>query len=347
MATEKKTEKIISIDAGYGYVKVFDGKNQAMIPSLISQSQPIPFLSKHRNVDALKNIKVMVDNDWWFVGDLAKEQGSNVIQVLDRHKTNHIATRISMITAIAYMCTTGDTIKLVTGLPVSLFNKGYMDDLKKSVIGKHKVTFDFNLDGSALNVVDFNVTEVEFLPQPAGTVYDMLLNSESGFKNDNMVKIADGTLAVLDIGFGTTDLMIMKSLDFVAKSSRSINKGVKDIMNNVREQVVALANEEIPLHAIEDTRETKTISIKGKTYDLTPMYTRACNALFMEIKAITDFVWEKEPTISTYIITGGGVHLLGNMFKSAYGSTVNVMLNEDPQFGNVKGYLKYFAKAAK
>jgi hypothetical protein len=136
----------------------------------------------------------------------------------------------------------------------------------------------------------------------------------------------------------------MKELDFVDKSSRSIGIGVKDIMDDIREQLVVVSGKEVPLYEIENTRESKTISLKGQTYDMSSFYHRSCNSIFMKIKAICDYIWDNEQTIGTYIITGGGVNLLGNLFKSVYGTKVNVILADDSQFANVKGYYKYVKK---
>lgn len=340
---EEKIEKVIGIDAGYGYIKAFDGKDQVIIPSIIAPARDIKFLSRMRKQDELSNLKVKVGDDWYFVGTLAKEQGKDPIQVLDRNKVFHIATKVSMLVGLGYLAKNNSNVKVVTGLPVSHFNPKEREALELSIKGKQRIEFDYSLIGGKVEVVEFNVTEVKILPQPIGSLFNMIMD-DKGNVMDDMVDMASGTVAVLDIGFGTTDLLVMKELDFVDKSSRSINIGVKDIMDDIREQLVVASSEEVPLYEIEATRETKSIFLKGKTYDLSSFYQRSCNSIFTKIKTICDAIWDREQTIGTYIITGGGVHLVGNLFKSIYGTRVNVHLINDAQFANVKGYYKYVKK---
>jgi hypothetical protein len=80
--------------------------------------------------------------------------------------------------------------------------------------------------------------------------------------------------------------------------------------------------------------------LKGQEYDLFNAYNHACRVVFQKIKTIIDPISDREQTISTYVITGGGVNLLGDLFKTIY-SNVNIIVLENAQMSNVLGYYKY------
>jgi len=331
--------RTITIDAGYGYIKVFDGQNQVIIPSVISQSRQIRFKPKTRNMELINNLNVKINGDGYFVGQLAINQGKDPMQVLDKNKVFHSTTKVSMLVGIAMLANNGETIKVVTGLPISYYENSQKNELEKILKGKQNVEFDGFLLDKENEAKEFTVSSVVMLPQPIGSLFNMILDDAGDIK-DEMVNLANGTVAVIDIGYGTTDFLVMKELDYVDRSSRSISIGIKDIYDDVREALQEMSKEEVPLYKIEETRDSKKISLKGVEYDLFNAYNHACRVVFSKIKTIIDPLSDREQTISNYVITGGGVHLLGDLFKTIY-TNVNIIVLDNAQMANVLGYAKY------
>src|SRR5271169_4381642 len=165
--------KTISIDAGYGYIKAFDGTNTVIIPSVISQSRQIKFIPKTRNKELINNLAVKINDDGYFVGKLAIEQGKDPMQVLDKNKVFHSTMKISMLVGIAMLVENNEDVNVITGLPVSYYLEDQKDQLEKILKGKQNVQFAGYLMDIPNFVKEFNVLNISILPQPVGSLFNM------------------------------------------------------------------------------------------------------------------------------------------------------------------------------
>lgn len=328
--------KILGVDFGYGYMKYFDGKSLIKTISLVAPSRKLKFFTGMSKEESLSNLDVEIDGNRYFVGDLARRQGIDPFQVLDKDKVFHETTKIMLYTFLAKLG--GDDLRVVTGLPVSYYDEEKIIYLKNLLKGKHFVSF---YEGENKINKDFNVKDVLVIPQPIGTFFDFILD-----KNGNPVKEIDlenFTMGVIDIGFGTTDFAVVRNLEYIDKSSRSISIGVKDLLELLREEVALAVKEELALYELEDfvIDEKKKISLRGKTLDIESMINKDKITIFSKLKTISDYFWDKERAIDMYIVTGGGSHLFGELFKKVYGSKTHIELVKNPSFANVSGFYKY------
>jgi len=329
--------KVLGVDFGYGYVKYFDGKNKKKIVSLVAPSRYLRFSTGMAEKDPLNFLDVEIAGGRYFVGSLAKEQGLDPFQVLDKDKVFHETTKILLYSVLARL-SSGEVFS-VSGLPVSYYDEEKVEYLKGILRGKHAVKFFLNGKPEERT---FSVKDVLVIPQAVGSFFDLLLDSNGNVRKENS-KLSESTVAVIDIGFGTTDFAVIRNLEYIDKSSRSIAIGVKDLLEMIREEIAKEAKEELALYEIEDyiTKGKTEIPLRGRKIDISKVLAWASSTIFSKLKTVSDYLWDKEKTIDLYLITGGGSILLGKLFRDVYGKKVSVVFADDPSFSNVVGFYKY------
>lgn len=335
---EKKIIPIIACDFGYGYVKIYDGKNFITFRSLVSVGRKIRFVSGLATLTDLNCLSVKVGDDQYFVGDLAERQGGDVLQVLDKDKVLHKSTEILIKTGLGLLAGNYTEVAVVTGLPVSYYNDEQKNAMSEILRQKHTITYDKSLLGKKDEVVDFTVHFTSIVPQPIGTLWDLVLDE----KGDLIDKtLASKNIGLVDIGFGTTDFAVSRCLEYIDRSSKSIPTAIHSVCSLVSQYLSDQIGEEVQIYEIEKAMLSKKISIRGSTYDLTPFINKAVDVIFMDIKTVLDALWDRERQLDAYVITGGGANLFGQSFKNAFGKKANVIVPSMPSSSNVKGFYKY------
>jgi len=356
----KLTIPLISCDFGYGITKIFNGVDDPLgIKSLVGD--PIGLIKFQTKIKESKK-KGKYDLDWiscrypktdkrYFIGELARRQSAHVYYITDQDKLSYDSTKALIDTGIALMLP--ETVKnkpiplalnVVTGLPVSQYVKVQQEGLRKSLLGEHSIEFDWDRDNSFKHGYKFKINEISIIPQPVGTFYNIILDNKGDFLPEYET-LASGNVALIDVGYGTTDLCVLKGIEYIEKSSRSSNTAMSSVFSYISSRLAEHSGIEIPVWKIEpvisgDSKEM-LIRLEGKTYKLDNIYQQAIDAIFEELMAAAKGLWRTEHQIDTYIIMGGGAKPFAEKFKTTFGTKGSVIIADDPVFSNVKGYYKY------
>lgn len=345
--TEKEKLNILAADYGYGDVKIFDGKENIKFQSLLSRARKIRFVNEISGGKELEKIHVRIDGEDWFVGDLAYRQGSEIIQVLNKEKFGHKSTDILIKTALSFMARklSGNPKKFhtITGLPVSVCSSENIKMLENSLQGEHAAEFNWELLGKPSEKIEYKVDKVKVIPQPMGTLFDLVLDDKGQVKEtDDALDLAEGSIAIIDIGFGTTDFMISEGFEYIDKYSRSINSAVSNVCANLSNRISEDLKEEIPIYEMQRHLLTREIASGGKVIDLKDVIENVLDDIFQEIYTTGQSLWKQKKNIDAFIITGGGAYLFFDRFKSVLGSQANILRPEkEAEYSNVKGFYKF------
>jgi len=106
---------------------------------------------------------------------------------------------------------------IACSIPVSEYADGKADDVKKNIQGTYEL---HGLDGVTLRV-EIQPSEVFIIPEGAGSYFQALYATGSG--------LASREVAVIDIGYYTTDLTIWNKGNYVTGSARSAKHGVRQV----------------------------------------------------------------------------------------------------------------------
>lgn len=111
---------------------------------------------------------------------------------------------------------------IVCSIPVSEYADGNADAVKKNIIGAYVIDSVDKAQALTLHVAEENVI---IIPEGAGSYYQAILAPGSN--------LAAREVAVLDIGFYTTDLVIFNKGVYVTGSAHSTKHGVRQVAEEV------------------------------------------------------------------------------------------------------------------
>jgi plasmid segregation protein ParM len=306
---------LISVDLGFGHTKAVRGAEEVGIPSVVGPARDLfeMGLQKKDPVQHLVDLKRDL-----FVGDLALRQSSTKIFSLKDEKMDQAGSAALLETVLGILSKGMHTeiINLVTGLPVTF----YFDQkarMEQQLQGSHRVHIKAGSDEIRKSIV---VDQIKVLPQPLGSVMDLLLDAQGQIR-ETMRDYAKGSIGVLDVGFFTNDLLVLSGLDIVRDYSRSLRSGM-----SVALKAMADAGIDLPIYELDQRiRQGHFTGAKEKAY----------KALADQILGEMETYWPLGD-LDLIVVTGGaGAELFPCL---EMGSSLNVQLMG--QMSNVRGYQK-------
>jgi len=356
--TKQANIPLIACDFGYGMTKAFNGSDKPLgIRSLVGD--PIGTIKYQTG---MQPIKVIRDMDWlsvlfpendqrYFIGDLARRQSEHVYYITDKDKLSYASTKALINAAIAILLPetvvnkpVPIALNVVTGLPVSYYIKAQIEGMQKLLVGEHAIDFDWDRNNSYAHKYKFKINGIKIIPQPVGTFYGLILDENGEFVKGKE-ELASSTVAIIDIGYGTTDYCILNAAEYIERGSRSSNTAMSSVYGHVAKRLSEHASTEIPAWQVEPVilkgEKDMPIRISGVTYNLEKLYHKAVDAVFEELMAVAKGLWRKEYQIDTFILAGGGSYVFADKFQEKFGLEGQVIIADDPMYSNVRGYHKY------
>ncbi|OGL46559.1 MAG: hypothetical protein A2161_22340, partial [Candidatus Schekmanbacteria bacterium RBG_13_48_7] len=328
--------EVLGIDIGFGFTKATNGKDTVIFKSIIGEATDIQFWSDFGNSSLTDNIHVTIDDKSFFVGDLAEQQSNVRHFTLDQEKLISDFVKVLALTVAGIFTESNVPLNIVSGLPIGFF-KQHNERFGKILTGRHKVVFQ-KPDGSKISK-EVYINKVRMLPQPLGSVLNLLMNDKGKIVNMDLAKQKVG---VVDIGFRTTDFTIADHLRYIDRGSRTtdtgISKGFSVIANKLREK----SGVSVELYRLYEAVESGSIKVKGQEYDVSKVRDQVFSQLAGVIASDLDRLWSEDWDIDTIVLTGGGGKELAKYLQPLIPGNVRPMENNvDARLNNVQGYLKY------
>ncbi len=324
------------IDVGFGFTKATDGKEFVIFKSLLGEATDIQFQMNMGQRPFVDNLHVTIDGQSYFVGDFADQQ-SNVRQfTLEQEKLVSEFVKILALTALGNLTDKYVPINIVSGLPVSYF-KDYHKRFIKTIKGHHDIVFH-GPDGNT-TTRRLNVNKVRMMPQPLGSVFNMLLDENGVIVNKELAKQKIG---VVDIGFQTTDFSVFDRLKYVERGSSTTDTGISKMFGVIAKKLRADCGVNVELYRMYKAVETGFIKIRGKEYNIVGLRDRVFAHSAGIISNEINRLWADDWDMDAVILTGGGSVELARFLQPLIdGNVLPVPSNIDARLNNVQGYLKY------
>ena len=141
---------------------------------------------------------------------------------------------------------------IACSIPVSEYADGKADDVKKNIQGTYEI---HGLDGITLHA-EIQPTNVIIIPEGAGSYFQALYAPGSG--------LASREVAIIDIGFYTTDLTIWNKGNYVTGSARSAKHGVRQVATAVYQFLRLKYAYEGDLWAVDSALDAGCIDVGNK-----------------------------------------------------------------------------------
>jgi len=326
--------RYVGLDVGFGYTKVMpvgsapgDRPSALLFPSIVSPAVNLAFRSgiEHES-SSLDHLAVTLEGASYFVGQFARRQGQFARATLDRVRTQSQEYRVLFLTALALLAESPcEEYAVVTGLPVDDFDDRAL--IEDTLTGRFQLT----VGNRALNL---SIRHLTVVPQPYGALMDLIFKDTLGNIDE---RYAEARVGIIDIGFKTTDFVLVHQGEFVQKGSGSI----KTAMSAVFQAAVPKFTSRYPGNwdalGIETALRDGAIHVLGKRIEFDPALLDAELAgLAGEIVAWVQGRWSSAP-VDYLVGSGGGSLLLKPLLLKAFPQMVFV---SDPQLANVRGYHK-------
>lgn len=328
---------VIGIDVGFGFTKATNGSESTIFKSLLGDSNDIQFLSNFRNGSMAENLHVSIGDKSFYIGDHAEQQ-SNVRQfTLDQDKLLTEYVKILALTATG-ICSADNhyTVNAVSGLPIGFLKR----DFKRFVdilTGHHRITYH-KPDGSKYSK-SINIRNVKMMPQPLGSIFNILLDDEGKIVNN---EIADQKVGVVDIGFRTTDFTIIDKLQYIERGSSTMDTGISKSFGVIANKLRKESGVNVELYKLYRAVDSGVIKIRGKEYNIANLRDKVFSHSASAIASDINRLWAEDWDIDSIVLTGGGSMALAKHLEPFVdGNVIPMDPVVDARLNNVQGYYKY------
>jgi plasmid segregation protein ParM len=326
--------KNIAVDTGFGRTKAVSLGKTISFPSLVANYREVRFTTGiESNGDPTTKMAIESNGRRYFVGSAASRQGI-VQNTIDRERAISEEAKVLTLGALSLLIDESpEHINLVAGLPVSHYaglKERYITELKRT----HYYSL-LDLSGKEVRSNILNIHEVKVIPQPLGTLFNLLLNEQGEV---DRAELAGENVGIIDIGYHTADLARADALEFIDRKSASYPLGLFNAFTELSEEIDRTLNIETPPETLEKVFVAGLIKIGGKTVSIEQQKQRALAHATEQILSKVKTLWPDRWQLDRIIITGGGGQLIYNYLNRNLDQ--HTELAQKPVFANAEGYLK-------
>lgn len=307
--------KIVGLDIGYGYTKVFSVGGSHTFPTRVSTSIPESVFERQYPI-------VIVNGKKYLVGERFLSKFGDVETKTD-----------AFIGSDFYLAILGEALirtyvnpnLLVLGLPPGMYSGERADQLITTVYNSTII------DGNSNTLIASE--KIKVIPQGAGIFFDYVLQGHEDALKKNVV--------VVDIGHYTVDMVFFTNGEYMQGEAMSANIGVSLLFDEVSKELTRkyglfFKDDEVIARVIT----SNGINHGGRRFELD------CEKFVLSYKekvfATIDNLLDSAPfDIDLILAAGGGANALRG-YKSKY----KLLIPANPQMSNAMGYYRYGRKIA-
>ncbi len=328
--------KAIGVDVGFGFTKATAGGEHIIFKSIIGEYADIQFHLGLEQDSWEDNLQVRLEDNMYFLGELAEKQSSVRQYTLDQNKLIGEFVKILALSAIGLLVDERENISVVTGLPVGYYRRDARK-VQEILRGIHRI--EYLGEGGKGREKQITISRIKIIPQPMGSVFNLLLDEEGSPTNK---KIASQKIGVVDIGFRTTDFVLLDHLRYIERGSSTTDNGMSKCFTLIANKLRQKTGISVELHRLYNAIFSGSIRIRGKEYNITNLKNKVFSHFASQIANDINRIWENDWDIDLIILTGGGAKELFEYIRPLVeGNLLLVEGRSDPRLNNVLGYLKY------
>lgn len=332
----------MGVDVGFGFTKATNGDEYIIFKSIIGEYTEIQFNLDMEEIEWEKNLQVKINDEMYFLGELAERQSLVRQYTLDQDRMVGEFVKILAITSLAILNSEKEPLSIVTGLPVGFYRRD-AKKIEKMLCGVHKIEF-LSSSATAREVI-LTIPKVKVIPQPMGSVFNLLFDDEGNITNR---KLINQKIGIVDIGFKTADFVLLDKLRYIERGSSTTENGISKCFGLIASKLRQKTGVSIELFRLYDAIFKGTIKIKGKEYNITNLKNRVYSHFASVIAGDINRIWENDWDIDLIVLTGGGAKELFEFIKPLVDwNIILVESKSDPRLNNVMGYYKYALYDAK
>jgi len=221
----------------------------------------------------------------------------------------------------------------VISIPVGEFNVQKDKEVRQLLQGDYAI---HGLNETTL-YAQIRLNDLIIIPEGLGTFWLAAFDAEGKL----FERYARGSTAVVDIGYYTTDVVLMQDGVYVVGAAQSADIGMGTVAATVLEELRRQGAYGLDVWQIDELLTQKVVTINGHEYPLETIVRTELSAL---AERILNFVNStlRGKNIRTVIIGGGGAALLHPYLSM--GKTDSWLLSADARRGNVEGAFDFLVR---
>ncbi len=326
----------LGIDLGFGFTKATDGERSLVVKSVIGEATDGrlggPMAEARPGHD---HLHLELEDRGVFVGDLAERQSSLRSFTLDQDRFITDSAKVLALAVAAELTDSDEPVGIVTGLPISTFRQK-ADELARLLRDRHAFTA-IAADGARTRRV-LEVRDVKVIPQPFGSMYDIVLDDAGAIGDRQMLQQKVG---IVDVGFQTSDLTVSDRGTFLERASQSTETGVGRAFATIAGKIREKSGVSVELYRLYEAMDEGRIKIRGESFDLSRLIEHVLGQLATDIATDVNRLWADEWDLDAIVITGGGGAVLAPYITPLLnGRVLPVDGSRDARLNNVRGFWK-------
>lgn len=332
----------IAVDLGYGYVKALSSSGKTILfPTLIGKGYERNLMNlfgdRTRN---LNNMHINVQGEDYFVGELVKESRS-ISRVFERERFRHEYTKILLNVAIQLVAEQNH-VQLISGLPLD-FYQSQAKAFKMAVTGMQP-EIKWISGPHAGTTRRVHVEDALIFPQGAAAIFAALMNDQGQAVYPDLMR-RGSLIALIDIGFRTTDFVVVEMQDggvFVPKTklSGTIDEGVVNLYRDIRQAYKDMTGgADLNESYVDRILRDQQLTYRGQKLNFSAVIENSMRSITTNIADRLKTVWEEEADVFDAIfLAGGGGELFAHHLQPAFAIPLKTIPRS--QFANAIGYLR-------
>lgn len=329
--------EILGIDIGFGFTKATNGRDSLVFKSVLGEATEIQFQEGLlADAGATDHLQLEVDGKSFFLGDLAERQSQLRFFTLDQAQFLTSSAKVLALAAAARLAGSHIPINLVTGLPIGHYRQ-HKDELARLLQGEHRVAL---IDAAGKRQEKtVNVNKVRVIPQPFGSMFNLMLNDLGEVGDKRLVKEKIG---LIDIGFRTCDYTISDQMRYSERGSRTTDSGIARAFTVIASKLRETSGVNVELYRLFEAVDRGSIKIRGKEFDLKTLTEQVFVQLAGAIANEVERLWADDWDVDAMAITGGGGAVLAKYLQPLLkGHVLPIDPTRDARLYNVQGYWKF------
>ena len=231
--------------------------------------------------------------------------------------------------------TAGGEIALTFSLPVDGFSRA--EEQIERLSGRWQVEYD---DGHEVSNLSFIVRPERAVPEAFGSLCYYVLSSDGSAFID--LELAEGSVAIVDIGGYTTDVLTFRTLD-LGPVYGSVERGIINVREDINAAIKRqFLRSDLKTPALDQIIETRQYRHAGQVHDVGEIVDGALWDLTNGVLDIWTNRLEGGVDYDAVIFTGGGTPIIApKLLPHIQHANVKVVPRDEAHLANVIGAYRY------
>jgi plasmid segregation protein ParM len=328
----KSRIQLIGLDLGFGFTKGFDGQQPVIIPSALSDHGQTETEAATERQATERGFHMLVDEKACFVGQRADGDWRSPQRPRQPERLFGDFGKHLVLAALAVYAEMENPLHVVLGLPVQYFQR-FKKPFEERLIGYHRAAW-LQPDGSR-TPKNIHIRKIHTVPHPMGTYSGLILDADGQMRAD---AFKDRKIVLVDIGFRSTNVLMMDRMRFSNRFSGTIDLGISRGLETIDRKLHMETGHHPRFDQLYQAVRLGYIRIEGQTYNLERLKEETFSRLAAELADHIGHMLAPAWDLDSLLLTGGGARELAAHIGPRLPGDVSLIENEqDIRLNNAQG----------